>query len=151
MKPLFTSAFVSVLVLASSSAYALDAKKDCSTLKQVIKESKINFKNVAADASPQDVDVYPSRLTLTGGNSCRVVLRTSVSSVSWSCVVDDTTVKAVAAFVSKCVGKRETPDEAYQRSGARIFRLKPQFPAEIIVSQLNGGNIALQVKALQKK
>ncbi len=105
MKSLFTSAFVSVLVLASSSAYALDAQKDCSTLKQVIKESKINFKNVTADAAPQDVDVYPSKLTLTGSNSCRVVLRTSVSSVSWSCVVEDTTVKAVAAFVSKCVGK----------------------------------------------
>lgn len=151
MKSLFTSAFVSVLVLASSSAYALDAQKDCSTLKHVIKESKINFKNVAADASPQDVDVYPSKVRLTGSNSCRVVLRTSVSSVSWSCVVEDTSVKAVAAFVSKCVGKRETPDPAYQRSGAKIFRLKPQFPAEIIVSELNSGNIALQVKSLQKK
>jgi len=151
MKSLFTSAFVSVLVLASSSAYALDAQKGCSTLKQVIKESKINFKNVTADAAPQDVDVYPSKLTLTGSNSCRVVLRTSVSSVSWSCVVEDTTVKAVAAFVSKCVGKPETPDAAYQRSGAKIFRLKPQVPAEIIVSELDRGNIALQVKALQKK
>ncbi|GLU25560.1 hypothetical protein Brsp01_07930 [Brucella sp. NBRC 12950] len=60
-------------------------------------------------------------------------------------------MKAVAAFVSKCVGKRETPDPAYQRSGAKIFRLKPQFPAEIIVSELNSGNIALQVKSLQKK
>ncbi len=151
MKSLFTSALVSVLVLASSSAYALDAQRDCSTLKQVIKESKINFKNVAADVPPKDLDVYPSKLTLTGSNSCRVVLRTNVSSVSWSCVLEDLTVKAVAAFVSNCVGRRETSDQAYQRAGAKIFRLKPQVPAEIIVSELDRGNIALQVKALQKK
>ncbi|MCV9910441.1 hypothetical protein OIV19_22985 [Brucella sp. HL-2] len=151
MKCLFTYALVSVLVLASSSAYALDAQKDCSTLKQVIKESKINFKNVAPDVQPKDVDVYPSKLTLTGSNSCRVFLRTNVSSVSWSCVIENSTVKAVAAFVSNCVGRRETSDRAYQRVGAKIFRLKPQVPAEIIVSELDRGNIALQVKTLQKK
>lgn len=151
MKSLFTSAFVSVLVLASSSAYALDARKDCSKLKQVINESKINFKNIATDVPPQDVDVYPSKLTLTGSHSCRVVLRTNVSSVSWSCVLEDTTVKAVAAFVSKCIGKPETPDQTYQRVGAKIFRLKPQAPAEIVVSELDRGNIVLQVKAQQKK
>lgn len=151
MKSLFTSALVSVLVLASGSAYALDVRKDCSTLKQVIKETKINFKNIAADVPPIDVDVYPSKLTLTGSNSCRVVLRTNVSSVSWSCVVEDTSVNEVAVFVSKCIGKREMPDQAYQRVGAKIFRLKPQVPAEIIVSELDRGNVALQVKALQKK
>ncbi len=151
MKSLFTSAFVSVAVLASSSAYALDIQKDCSVLQQVIKDTKINFKNVAADVPPVDVDVYPSKLTLTGSHSCRVVLRTNVSSVSWLCTLQDTTVKEVAAFVSKCVGKREARDEAYQRVGAKIFRLKPRFPAEIVVSELDRGNIALHVKALQKK
>ncbi|MGQ5718880.1 hypothetical protein [Pseudochrobactrum asaccharolyticum] len=151
MKSLFTSALVSILVLTSSSAYALDARKDCSTLKQVIKDTKVNFKNIVADVPPMDVDVYPSKLTLTGSNSCRVVLRTNVSSVSWSCVIEDTTVKEVAAFVSKCIGKRETLDQTYQRVGAKVFRLKPQAPAEIVVSELDRGNIALQVKALQKK
>lgn len=151
MKSVFTSALVSVLVLASSSAYALDVRKDCSTLKQVIKESKVNFKNVAADVLPKGVDVYSSKLTLTSSNSCRVVLRTNVSSVSWSCVLEDTTVKAVAAFVSNCVGRRETPDQAYQRVGAKIFRLQPEVPAEIIVSELDRARIALQVKALQQK
>lgn len=151
MKSLFASALVSILVLASSSAYAVDARQDCSILKQVIKETKINFKNVAADVPPMDMDVYPSKLTLTGSNSCRVVLRTNVSSVSWSCVLKDTTVKEVAVFVSKCIGKRETADPAYQRVGAKIFRLKPQISAEIIVSELDRGNIALQVNALRKK
>ncbi|WHS30227.1 hypothetical protein QLQ09_01170 [Brucella sp. NM4] len=151
MKSLFMTALVSVGVFTSSSAYALDARKDCSTLKQVIKQSKVNFKNVAADVPPKDVDVYPSKLTLTGSNFCRVVLRTNVSSVSWSCVLEDSTVKAVAEFVSNCVGRIETPDQAYQRVGAKIFRLKPQVSVEIIVSELDRGSIALQVKALQNK
>jgi len=151
MKILFRSALVSALALTTSSAFALDARKDCSILKQVVKDSTTNFKNVAADVAPQEGDVYPSKLSFTGSNSCRVVLRTNVNSVSWSCVLEQTTVKAVATFVSKCLGKAETPDAAYQRAGAKIFRLTPQVAADVVVSELDRGNIALQVKALQKK
>ncbi|HWT62343.1 MAG TPA: hypothetical protein VN150_07125 [Ochrobactrum sp.] len=149
MKSLFTSVCVSVLVLASSSAYAFDAQKDCSTLKQIVKESKTNFKNVAADVAPQDIDVYPSKLSFTGSKTCRLTLRTKASSIIWSCVLEDTTVKAVAAFVTQCVGKRETPDPSYQNAGAKVFRLKPKAPAEIIISELDRGFISLQVRALK--
>ncbi|ELT49150.1 hypothetical protein F9K88_16790 [Brucella intermedia] len=87
MKSLFMAALVSVGVFTSSSAYALDARKDCSTLKQVIKQSKVNFKNVAADVPPKDVDVYPSKLTLTGSNFCRVVF-------AHECILGELVVRA---------------------------------------------------------